>query len=52
MAKGKREMEVHFSHITNSVTITKQRRRSPTKKVVAVFAVIVATGAGVIGLVA
>ena len=52
LAKGEREMEVHFPHITNGLTATKQRRGSPAKKVIAVIAVIIATGAGVIGLVA
>ena len=45
-------MEVYFPHITNSLTVTKQKRRSSAKKVVAVVAFIIATGAGVIGLVA
>ena len=45
-------MEVYFPHITNSLTVTKQRKRSPAKKVVAVIAVIIATGAGLIGIVA
>lgn len=49
---GKRKMEVHFPHITNSLTVTKQRRPSPAKKVLAVIVIIVATSAGVIGLVA
>ena len=52
LEKGEQEMEVYFPHITNSLTVTKQRKRSPAKKIAAVIAVIIATGAGVIGIVA